>query len=147
MRLILNLMVLILIVLGLAGCFKNAVPDEDTIKNKVLANLTLYEEVAARALSSNVTRVSRTGSFPKGVLSEEEYSWFLSMFDQLGIQTGIQVDLESKHVEFIYWSSGIVSRGEAILLIKLANEVQAPQIRYASCIDITHLWVLCRQIS
>lgn len=99
-------------------------PSFESVNADVLSKITTYEEVASKVLLSGADRISRTGIYPKGVIDDEENEWFLARFDELNLNNGVQVDKEDQIVEFLYWSTGLVSRGQSLVVLKSGLELK-----------------------
>ena len=106
------------------ACTDEQAPSFESVNADVLSKISTYEEVSSKVLLSGADRISQTGVYPKGVINDKENEWFLAKFDELNLSNGVQVDKEDKIVEFLYWSTGLVSRGQSLVVLKSDLELK-----------------------
>lgn len=109
----------------LLGCEGKSAPELAEVRVLLQDKKNSFEALADMTIESGVDRVSREGVYPKDSLTLEEFELFQTKFDDLMIDVGVQVDKEGQVIEFILWSSGILDRGEAVILLFSEREISS----------------------
>lgn len=106
----------------IVSCGDSSKPTYQFYEKNLLGNKEVFNQLSDRAIASGVDRISRTSVYPKDKLGDDKIEWFHLMFKKLGVNGGLQVDRRYNLVELIMWSSGIVNRGEMILLVRVEKK-------------------------
>ncbi|MBV7317614.1 hypothetical protein [Shewanella sp. NIFS-20-20] len=143
----------------LQACMPVNTPNLEDLKIDVLNHLNTYDELADRAILSGITRISLTYNsqqnannaqvYPKGQLTNNEIKWFVHKFKELGIEIGIQTG-DDQVVEILYWSSGILDRGQGVTIVRSEKNIEYTNFYYykskyghLDCTRITERWYVC----
>jgi hypothetical protein len=126
-----KVILLLIFVVQIVSCSTESKPEFNEVKESLLKNINIYEELSQKSLDLGVDRINLTDVYPKGSISTLELQWFHKRFEVLGLDVGLQVYKtkdKKRVVEFIYWSTGIVSRGEVVIITR--SEVNLNEIDF-----------------
>jgi hypothetical protein len=116
-----KVILLLIFVVQIVSCSTESKPEFNEVN----------EELSQKSLDLGVDRINLTDVYPKGSISTLELQWFHKRFEVLGLDVGLQVYKtkdKKRVVEFIYWSTGIVSRGEVVIITR--SEVNLNEIDF-----------------
>lgn len=89
----------------------------ECMEQHFLSNVSDYQYLVGRAKEVGATRITYDSIFPEELNSLPLIEGYRSVMRELGIEVGVQVHRRENYVEVIFRSSGVISRGEAMLFI------------------------------
>ena len=128
MRPILYQLVTMFLLSAIASCsWVDDPPSNLDMEERLKKNLVDFEYLEHFMRENSLTRLTRNSAYPNSNLGNNDFAAARELMDKLGIMQGIQLH-EEDYFEVVYWSVGILSRGESKLYLKSETPIQ--DIRY-----------------
>jgi hypothetical protein len=147
-----NIWVVLLLVFVVDCSERREPPNYGEMENLLLSNIDDFEYLSSFIRQKGLSRITHDSIYPKGKIDERELTKYRELLSRLGIYTGVQYHNDDAYVEVLYWSSGILDRGEAMIFIRTEKSIsEIPYLKDQidekdlSCdiIDKTGKWYIC----
>lgn len=120
-----HLIPVVFFVLSLQACLDKSAPPSDLDMGEMFSkNVESFKKLNDIMVTTNLTRVTFSSAFPEKNDHAGEMSEIRRLLKKIGAKIGAQMSEDKKLVEVIYWSTGIVNRGNSKLYIRREGGIE-----------------------